>query len=301
MGYTAGVITVSDKGFIGEREDTSGPALAAMLTEKGYEVVYTTIVPDEMEAIQKALMYCADELELGLVLTTGGTGLAVRDVTPEATLGILDREIPAIPSAMLQGSLAITPKACLSRMKAGSRKQTLIVNLPGSKKGSTENLSFVLDALDHGIQILRSEGSANCGEEKKAVKKVPPSMDQWMKEAKCSPNASKCGMFLTHNGIVRQTAKALVREGNSEAPEVLGMDFSYDEAAVRSIVRETYHMPGIFFIKVWLNEGRLQVGDDIMYVLVGGDIRPHVIDAMQYLVGRIKSECVSEREIIDKD
>lgn len=126
--------------------------------------------------------------------------------------------------------------------------------------------------------------------------KEKPSVDQWMKEAKADPSAAKIGMYLTHNGIVRQTAKAKVRQGDETAADVTGMYFSYDAEKVQAIIEETYKQEGIYFIRVWLAEGELQVGDDIMYVLIGGDIRPHTIDGLQYLVGRIKSECVVEHE-----
>lgn len=127
-------------------------------------------------------------------------------------------------------------------------------------------------------------------------KKTPPSMDAWLREAKADPSAEKVGMYLTHNGTVRQTAKATVREGNMDMPEVTGMYFSYDEEKVNAAIEAAYKMEGIYYIRVWLNEGHLTVGDDIMYVLIGGDIRPHVIDALQSLVGTIKRECVVENE-----
>lgn len=126
--------------------------------------------------------------------------------------------------------------------------------------------------------------------------KEKPSVDQWMKEAKADPSAAKIGMYLTHNGIVRQTAKAKVRQGDETAADVTGMYFSYDAEKVQAIIDETYRMDGIYYIRVWLGQGQLQVGDDIMYVLIGGDIRPHVVDGLQYLVGRIKNECVVEQE-----
>ena len=128
-------------------------------------------------------------------------------------------------------------------------------------------------------------------------KKESPSIDTWLKEAKAHESAPRIGMYLTHNGVVRQSAKAQVRLGETDANPVIGMRFSYDQAAVDAIIAETYKMDGIYYIKVWLNEGELGVGDDIMYVLIGGDIRPHVVDALQYLVGRIKSECVAETEL----
>lgn len=127
-------------------------------------------------------------------------------------------------------------------------------------------------------------------------KRIIPSMDEWLKQAKADPVADKCGMFLTHNGVVRRTAKARVRQGEDTA-DVNAMLFSYDEQKVKQVIEEAYKLDGIYYIRVWLNEGRLKIGDDIMYVLVGGDIRPHVIDGLQTLVGRIKTECVTEQEL----
>ena len=126
--------------------------------------------------------------------------------------------------------------------------------------------------------------------------KQSPSMDQWLTEAKASGAALKCGMFLTHNGVVRQTAREVVREGSTDTRAVVGMIFSYDQTKVDAAIQSTLQMPGIEYVRVWLNEGQLQVGDDIMYILIGGDIRPHVVDALQSLVGEIKSNCVSEIE-----
>lgn len=127
--------------------------------------------------------------------------------------------------------------------------------------------------------------------------KSVPSMDAWLKEAKSHESAPKIGMYLTHNGVVRQTPKAKVRYGVEDAQDVTGMVFSYDQKKVDEVIAETYKMEGIYYIKVWLNEGQLQVGDDIMFVLIGGDIRPRIIDALNYLVGRIKNECVVETEL----
>ena len=129
------------------------------------------------------------------------------------------------------------------------------------------------------------------------MSKLPsPSMDAWLREAKQHESASKIGMYLTHNGVVRRSAKAKVRFGDETAADVQGMTFSYDRAKVDAVIADTYRMDGIHYIRVWLNEGELEVGDDIMYVLIGGDIRPHVVDALQYLVGRVKNECVTETE-----
>ncbi|NLM04348.1 MAG: molybdopterin biosynthesis protein [Clostridiales bacterium] len=128
-------------------------------------------------------------------------------------------------------------------------------------------------------------------------KKPSPSIDQWLKEAKSDPEALQEGMYLVHNGVVRVTPKAKVREGIDDGSIIKGMEFSYDQSKVDEAIAETYKMKGIFHVRVWLNEGRLELGDDIMYVLIGGDIRPHVIDALQFLVGKIKNECVIEKEI----
>ena len=128
------------------------------------------------------------------------------------------------------------------------------------------------------------------------MSKPIPSMDQWLKEAKAHESAPKIGMYLTHNGIVRQSAKAKVRYGE-DAQDVTGMVFSYDQSKVDAVLEDAQKLDGIYYIRVWLNEGELKVGDDIMYVLIGGDIRPRVVDALNYIVGRIKNECVTETEL----
>ncbi len=126
--------------------------------------------------------------------------------------------------------------------------------------------------------------------------KKAPSIDEWLREAKADPAALKVGMYLVHNGVVRQTPKVKVRQGVDDGTMVTGMEFSYDAARVDAAIADAYKLRGIFYIKVWLNEGQLEVGDDIMYVLIGGDIRPNVVDALQFLVGKIKNECVTEIE-----
>ena len=162
MNYKAAVITISDKGARGEREDSSGPNLVRILTEKGMEVIHTAIIPDELEAIRQELLSCTDVLKIPLVLTTGGTGFSPRDITPEATLSVIERATPGIPEAMRAASMRITARGCLSRSVAGLRKGSLIINLPGSKKAAEENLLAVLDAVEHGLEMLASHGSANC-------------------------------------------------------------------------------------------------------------------------------------------
>ena len=129
------------------------------------------------------------------------------------------------------------------------------------------------------------------------MSKPTPSMDAWLTEAKAHESAPRVGMYLVHNGTVRQTAKAKVRYGAEDTKNVTGMFFSYDQAKVGAVVADTYKLEGIYYIRIWLNEGQLDLGDDIMYVLIGGDIRPRVVDALQYLVGRIKNECVIETEL----
>ena len=162
MSYTAAVITVSDKGYIGQREDTSGPNLCRILKENGYELVHTSIVPDDNEMIQAELIKCCDELKINLILTTGGTGFSPRDITPEATMVVVERPTPGIPEAMRAESMRITPKGCLSRSVAGIRNRSLIITLPGSKKASAENILAVIDPVAHGLDMLYSEGSADC-------------------------------------------------------------------------------------------------------------------------------------------
>ena len=298
MSYTAAILTISDKGARGEREDKSGPVLCELAAEHGYQAVYTAIIPDEKDQIQAELIKCRDELHVNLVLTTGGTGFSPRDVTPEATLAVVERETRGIPEAMRMESMKITPRGCLSRSAAGIRGRTLIINLPGSPKAARENVLAVIDAIQHGMEMLMSEGSADCAQtqDKPAQKRQRPSIDAWLNEAKKDPNADQIGMYLTHNGVVRRTAKAQVRAGEADAKPVTGMHFTYDAAKMEAAVAEAKHMPGIYYVKAWLNEGELAVGDDIMLVLVGGDIRPHVVDALQALVGKLKTECVTELE-----
>jgi len=163
--YRTGIITLSDKGSQGLREDTSGPLIQTMLETVGvFEVVKTTILPDDIDTIKTALIAWADEDKLDLILTTGGTGFSQRDWTPEATIAVCDRLTPGIPEAMRYYSLQITPKGMLSRSAAGIRGKTLIVNLPGSPKAVKENLEAILPALDHGMKMLLSSGSAECAE-----------------------------------------------------------------------------------------------------------------------------------------
>ena len=159
--YHAAVLTVSDRSFRGERPDAGGPLVAEMLKNAGYEVVTTAIVPDEQAQIEEKLCQIADSGEVQLLVTTGGTGFAPRDVTPEATLSVCDRLTPGIPEAMRYASMQVTNRAMLSRAQAGIRKGTLIINLPGSPKAAKENLEAVLPALSHGLEML-SGRPADC-------------------------------------------------------------------------------------------------------------------------------------------
>ncbi|WP_300411534.1 MogA/MoaB family molybdenum cofactor biosynthesis protein [uncultured Oscillibacter sp.] len=157
--YKAAVLTVSDRSFRGERPDEAGPLAASLLEAAGYRVVETAVVPDEQPEIEAALIRLAGEA--ALVITSGGTGFSPRDVTPEATAAVCQRMAPGIPEAMRAASLAVTPRAMLSRAAAGIRGGTLIVNLPGSPKAVRENLEAVLPALEHGLKML-SGASADC-------------------------------------------------------------------------------------------------------------------------------------------
>lgn len=152
--WKAAVVTLSDRGSAGEREDKSGPIICGMLTEAGYDVMKTILLPDERKEIEKCLCKLCDDEEMDIVFTTGGTGFALRDCTPEATLAVADRNVPGIAEAMRLASLQITPRAMLSRGVSVIRGRTLIINLPGSPKASRENLEAILPALDHGLAIL---------------------------------------------------------------------------------------------------------------------------------------------------
>ena len=151
---TAAVITLSDKGFRGEREDKSGPAIVEILKENGYEIIETVLLPDRQDRIERELIRLSDQRQVNLIVTTGGTGFAPTDVTPEATMNVATRNAPGIAEAIRAGSMAITRRAMLSREVSVIRNQTLIVNLPGSPKAVKESLGFVIDQLDHGIRIL---------------------------------------------------------------------------------------------------------------------------------------------------
>ena len=149
----AAVITLSDKGSRGEREDKSGPLIVEMLTAAGYKVEETMILPDEAAALKAQLIRLADGRQVNLILTTGGTGFSPRDITPEATLAVADRNAPGIAEAMRYHSLSITPRGMLSRAASVLRGKTLIINLPGSPKAVQENLEYILPSLEHGVRI----------------------------------------------------------------------------------------------------------------------------------------------------
>lgn len=160
--FSAAVITLSDKGFAGEREDKSGPLIEKMLKEAGYEVAETLLLPDGKAGLQRQLMRLADQRQISVIFTTGGTGFSERDVTPEATIAVCDRMAPGIADALRMYSLTITDRAMFSRAVSGIRKKTLIINLPGSPKAVKESLDYLLPALGHGLDILRgTEGE--CG------------------------------------------------------------------------------------------------------------------------------------------
>ena len=159
--FRVAVITSSDSGYEGKREDKSGPEIERIVKEYGYEVVHTIILPDERKILADEMMRIADNNIADLILTTGGTGFSKRDWTPEATKDIVEREVPGIPEAMRAYSLQITKRAMLSRAAAGIRKETLIINMPGSPKAVDECLQYIISELDHGLKILKATAS-NC-------------------------------------------------------------------------------------------------------------------------------------------
>ena len=153
----AAIITASDSGYRGEREDLSGPAIKEILEREGYEVISMDILPDDQVMLAGKLQEIADSEKAELILTTGGTGFSERDVTPEATEEVIERKVPGIPEAIRAYSMTITKRAMLSRATAGIRGNTLIVNLPGSPKAVRESLEYIIDALAHGLEILSGE------------------------------------------------------------------------------------------------------------------------------------------------
>ncbi len=160
--FTAARITLSDKGSIGERTDTSGPAIDSMLTDAGYEMIETLMIPDDRLLIEKELRRLSDQRQVELIITTGGTGFSLRDVTPEATIAVCDRMAPGISEAIRAYSLTKTIHGMLSRGVSGIRGKTLIINLPGSEKAVRESLEYVLPALKHGLGVLRGT-DGECG------------------------------------------------------------------------------------------------------------------------------------------
>jgi molybdenum cofactor synthesis domain-containing protein len=163
MSLRIGILTVSDRSSRGERSDTSGPALERVVHEQDWEVSQTEIVPDDFQTIKKVLINWVDEDDLDVILTTGGTGFSTRDITPEATQAVIERNVPGLAEAMRTASLRVTPHAMLSRAIAGIRKQTLIVNLPGSPKAATENFSVIVPVLTHANQLLREDPDSEAG------------------------------------------------------------------------------------------------------------------------------------------
>ncbi|HDQ03343.1 MAG TPA: MogA/MoaB family molybdenum cofactor biosynthesis protein [Deltaproteobacteria bacterium] len=155
----AGIITVSDRGSQGIREDLSGPALAQVLAKENIEVCCTSIVADEKQEIKNVIIKFADQERLDIILTTGGTGVSPRDVTPDATLETLEKKIPGMAEAMRRHSMEITPHAMISRAVVGIRGNSLIINLPGSPKGAKENLSIILPALKHAVEKIKGDTS----------------------------------------------------------------------------------------------------------------------------------------------
>lgn len=164
--YRVGILTMSDKGFRGEREDLSVRVIEEILKEHDYEVAEYRLIPDDFDQIKKELIYMADVLNVDLILTTGGTGLSPRDITPEATKAVMTREVPGISEAMRAASMEVTRRAMLSRAASVLRNSTLIINLPGSPKACRENLNSIMDQLKHGLDILTGRDGDCAGSDK---------------------------------------------------------------------------------------------------------------------------------------
>ena len=158
-----GILTLSDRSSRGERTDSSGPALTALVQGAGWTVVRQSLLPDDEAAIRELLAAWSDSAEIDVILTTGGTGFAPRDVTPEATRAVIEREAPGLAEAMRLASLKVTPHAMLSRIVTGIRGKTLIINLPGSPKGAVENLQVVIPVLPHAVQLLHEDPASEAG------------------------------------------------------------------------------------------------------------------------------------------
>jgi molybdopterin adenylyltransferase len=158
-----GILTVSDRSSQGVRPDLAGPAIEKTITDQGWSVVRMEILPDELQMLNEALANWADSGEMDVILTTGGTGFSPRDVTPEATVAVVERDAPGLVESMRAESLKVTPHGMLSRAKAGIRGRTLIVNLPGSPKGAIENLNVVLPVLKHAVELLSDDPHAEAG------------------------------------------------------------------------------------------------------------------------------------------
>jgi len=158
-----GILTVSDRSARGERPDLSGPAIEELIIASGWSVNRREIIPDELPLLKEALATWADSGDLDIILTNGGTGFSPRDITPEATIAVVDREAPGLAEAMRAASLSITPHAMMSRARAGIRDRTLIINLPGSPRGAVENLNVILPVLEHAVALLSDDPVAEAG------------------------------------------------------------------------------------------------------------------------------------------
>jgi molybdopterin adenylyltransferase len=163
MTIRIGIVTVSDRSSSGERPDASGPALSEVVFQQGWHVIRTLIVPDEIDQLEACLIEWADSAEMDVILTTGGTGLSMRDITPEATTAVIQRPCPGLAEAMRNASLKSTPHAMLSRATAGIRARTLIINLPGSPKAAIENFAVLIPVIPHAVQQLQGDPATEAG------------------------------------------------------------------------------------------------------------------------------------------
>lgn len=292
MKRKAAIFTISDRSYLGEREDISGQRVKNILEKNNFIIIHQDVLPDDREKIENALINTTDKLKVNLIVTTGGTGFSTRDVTPEATLFVIDKRADGLSEKMRYESNKITERAALSRAVAGIRKNTLIINLPGSPKAAEENLNSIIEIIPHGLDMIEGE---NHHHEK--IKNKRPTIEDWIKELERDENADKCGIYLAHLGKVRRTSRKKVRENQEDVPDTKYMEFSYDEKKVKDAKQKALNNKGVYFVKIWLNTGKLKVGDDIMQIIVGADIRDNCIKTLEQLIKEIKTNCVVEKEI----
>lgn len=226
MKIQAAVITISDKGAAGTRIDTAGPAICSLLKTQSYEIVETCILPDDITLIKEALLTCCDNKQIPLVITVGGTGFSPRDVTPEATCAVIERNVPGIPELMRAESMKITPNGCLSRAVCGIRGKSLILNLPGSEKAATENLSAVIAPLAHGLKMLLGSGSADCGAKTAIIRALRTAQNNMIDQVRL------CTDSIVQLNIIQSTKDQPYNQSDTE-----NADNAFDNIFIEGIAR----------------------------------------------------------------